>query len=266
MKKTAIRLLMFLLFSAITAVSMAQQKKTFTGTVLDEASAPVQGVTVQVKGSQTFSLTDATGSFVISTTVANPTLVFSGVGLNKVELLASASMTVSMKANSNLLNEVVVTGFGDKKSTRKLSYAIQEVKGGDVARAGQVNIINSLQGKVAGVMVNQGAGGPSSSSRIRIRGNASLSGNTMPLIVIDGVLIQPGTSGADSWGDARDFGNQMKNLNPDDYESVTVLKGSAASALYGSQALNGVLLITTKKGRERPGIGVSVAQTNTNEN
>lgn len=265
MKKTAIRLLMFLFFSAMTAVSMAQQKKTFSGTVLDEASAPVQGVTVQVKGSQTFSLTDATGSFTISTTVANPTLVFSGIGLNKVELLASASMTVSMKANNNLLNEVVVTGFGDKKSTRKLSYAIQEVKGGDVARAGQVNIINSLQGKVAGVMVNQGAGGPSSSSRIRIRGNASLSGNTMPLIVIDGVLIQPGTSGADSWGDARDFGNQMKNLNPDDYESVTVLKGSAASALYGSQALNGVLLITTKKGRERPGIGVSVAQTNTIE-
>ena len=265
MKKTAIRLLMFLFFSAITVVSMAQQKKTFTGTVLDEAGAPVQGVTVQVKGSQTFSLTDATGSFVISTTVANPTLVFSGAGLNKIELVASASMSVSMKANSNLLNEVVVTGFGDKKSTRKLSYAIQEVKGGDVARAGQVNIINSLQGKVAGVMVNQGAGGPSSSSRIRIRGNASLNGNTMPLIVIDGVLIQPGTSGADSWGDARDFGNQMKNLNPDDYESVTVLKGSAASALYGSQALNGVLLITTKKGRERPGIGVSVAQTNTIE-
>ena len=265
MKKTAIRLLMFLFFSAITVVSIAQQKKTFTGTVLDEAGAPVQGVTVQVKGSQTFSLTDATGSFVISTTVANPTLVFSGAGLNKIELVASASMSVSMKANSNLLNEVVVTGFGDKKSTRKLSYAIQEVKGGDVARAGQVNIINSLQGKVAGVMVNQGAGGPSSSSRIRIRGNASLNGNTMPLIVIDGVLIQPGTSGADSWGDARDFGNQMKNLNPDDYESVTVLKGSAASALYGSQALNGVLLITTKKGRERPGIGVSVAQTNTIE-
>ncbi len=265
MKKTAIRLLMFLFFSAMMTVSMGQQKKTFTGTVLDEASAPVQGVTVQVKGSQTFSLTDATGSFVISTTVANPTLVFSGVGLNKVELMASASMVVSMKANSNLLNEVVVTGFGDKKSTRKLSYAIQEVKGGDVARAGQVNVINSLQGKVAGVMVNQGAGGPSSSSRIRIRGNASLSGNTMPLVVIDGVLIQPGTSGADSWGDARDFGNQMKNLNPDDYESVTVLKGSAASALYGSQALNGVLLITTKKGRERPGIGVSVAQTNTIE-
>lgn len=185
----------------------------------------MQGVSVQVKGTQTFALTDATGNFTISTSNATPVLVFSGIGLGTVEMAASQAMSVSMKRAGNQLDEVVITGFGDRKSTRKLAYAIQEVKGGDVARAGQVNIINSLQGKVAGVMVNQGAGGPSSSSRIRIRGNASLSGNTMPLIVIDGVLIQPGTSGADSWGDARDFGNQMKNLNPDDYESVTVLKG-----------------------------------------
>lgn len=264
--KTAIRLLMFLFFSATMTASMGQQKKTFSGTVRDEAGAPLQGATVQIKGTQTFSMTDGNGAFTISTTSASAILVISGIGLEKVELPASAVMEISMKGKSNELNEVVVTGFGDRKSTRKLSYAIQEVKGADVARAGQVNIINSLQGKVAGVMVNQGAGGPSSSSRIRIRGNASLSGNTMPLIVIDGVLIQPGTSGGDSWGGgSQDFGNQMKNLNPDDYESVTVLKGSAASALYGSQALNGVLLITTKKGRDRPGIGVSVAQTNTME-
>jgi iron complex outermembrane receptor protein len=265
MMKTRIRILLFLCFSAIMATAIAQQKKTFSGNVKDEAGSPLQGVSVQVKGTQTFALTDATGNFSISTTNASPVLVFTGIGLGTVEMAASQAMSVSMKRAGNQLDEVVITGFGDRKSTRKLAYAIQEVKGGDVARAGQVNIINSLQGKVAGVMVNQGAGGPSSSSRIRIRGNASLSGNTMPLIVIDGVLIQPGTSGADSWGDARDFGNQMKNLNPDDYESVTVLKGSAASALYGSQALNGVLLITTKKGRERPGIGVSVAQTSTIE-
>jgi len=265
MKKTQIRVLLMLCFSVIMAVAMGQQKKTFSGTVKDDAGNPLSGVTVQVKGTQTFALTDGAGTFSISSTAAAPMLVFSGVGFKGLEMAASAAMSVSLQKSSNELQEVVVTGFGDRKSTRKLAYAIQEVKGGDLARAGQVNIINSLQGKVAGVMVNQGAGGPSASSRIRIRGNASLSGNTMPLIVIDGVLIQPGTSGADSWGDARDFGNQMKNLNPDDYESVTVLKGSAASALYGSQALNGVLLITTKKGRERPGIGVSVAQTNTIE-
>ena len=119
-----------------------------------------------------------------------------------------------------------------------------------MTRANNANLVNSLQGKVAGVMVNQGASGPQSSSRIRIRGNASISSNnTQPLVVLDGVLIEPGTTGNDSWGENPDFGNIMKDLNPDDYESVTVLKGAAASALYGSKAQNGVLLITTKKGK-----------------
>ena len=132
-----------------------------------------------------------------------------------------------------------------------------------MARANTPNLANALQGKVAGVMINQGAGGPTSASRIRIRGNTSLKPNTQPLFVIDGVLIQPGTSGADSWGSAQDFGNELNNLNADDYESVTVLKGSAASALYGSLAQNGVILITTKKGRARKGLGVSASHTQT---
>ena len=144
-------------------------------------------------------------------------------------------------------------------SRRKIfTYAGSEVKGSDLTRANNANLVNSLQGKVAGVMINQGASGPQSSSRIRIRGNASISNNnTQPLVVVDGVLIEPGTTGNDSWGENPDFGNIMKNLNPDDYESVTVLKGAAASALYGSKAQNGVLLITTKKGRQRKGLGVS---------
>jgi iron complex outermembrane receptor protein len=265
MKKLKQSLLLLLLFSLTVAFAMAQQRKTYSGTVRDDAGNPVSGVTVQIKGTKSYAVTDANGLFTISTTAASAKLIFSGVSFNSKELDASESMNVSLETKRNELNEVVVTGFGSRKNTRNLTYSIQEVKGGDVARAGQVNVINSLQGKVAGVMINQGAGGPSSSSRIRIRGNASLSGNTMPLVVIDGILIQPGVSGADSWGDARDFGNQMKNLNPDDYESVTVLKGTAASALYGSQALNGVLLITTKKGRTRPGLGVSLSQTNTFE-
>ncbi len=263
MKKTTQRILLFLLFSFTAAFAMAQQRKTFTGTVRDEGGNPLSGITIQVKGTKSYGVTDANGAFTISTTTANPKLIFTGVGLSPVELDAEDGMTITMKAKAGELQEVVVTGFGAKKSTRNLVYAVQEVKGAEVARAGSVNIVNSLQGKVAGVMVNQGAGGPSSSSRVRIRGNASLNTNTMPLVVIDGVLLQPNTSGADSWGDSRDFGNQMKNLNPDDYESVTVLKGSAASALYGSQAVNGVIIITTKKGRARPGLGVSLAQTNT---
>jgi iron complex outermembrane receptor protein len=161
---------------------------------------------------------------------------------------------------------VVVTGFGVKKQTRKLAYAVQEVKGEDLARANTPNIVNALQGKVAGVMINQGAGGPSSSSRIRIRGNTSITrNNTQPLFVVDGVLIKPGVSGADSWGDARDFGNELKNLNADDYESVTVLKGAAATALYGSDAQFGVILISTKKGKARKGLGVNISHSSTFE-
>jgi len=247
-------------------MAMAQERKSYSGVVKDDAGNPLQGITVQVKGTKTYATTDANGAFTIATNSASPKLVFTGISFAPIEMDGSEAMVIGLQSKKNELNEVVVTGFGAKKSTRNLTYAIQEVKGSEIARAGQVNVVNSLQGKVAGVMVNQGAGGPSSSSRIRIRGNASLSGNTMPLVVIDGVLIRPGATGADSWGDARDFGNQMKNLNPDDYESVTVLKGSAASALYGSQALNGVLLITTKKGRARPGLGVTLNQTNTWEN
>lgn len=263
--ETLRRFLLLVFLCAGSLLAMAQQKRTYSGTVRDDAGNPLPGITVQVKGTNTFATTDVNGAYSLSTANANPKLIFTGVGFATQELDPETASNVAMVVKTNELNEVVVTGFGQKKATRNLAYAVQEVKGADIARAGQVNIVNSLQGKVAGVMINQGAGGPSSSSRIRIRGNASLSGNTMPLVVIDGVLLQPGVSGADSWGDARDFGNQMKNLNPDDYESVTVLKGSAASALYGSQALNGVILITTKKGRERPGLGVSVSQTNTIE-
>jgi len=268
--ETLRRFLLLVFLCAGSLLAMAQQKKTYSGTVRDDAGNPLPGITVQVKGTNTYATTDVNGAYSLSTANANPKLIFTGVGFTTQELDPETASNVAMVVKANELNEVVVTGFGQKKATRNLAYAVQEVKGVDVARAGQVNIVNSLQGKVAGVMVNQGAGGPSSSSRIRIRGNSSLPQpgmalNTMPLVVIDGILIQPGVSGADSWGDARDFGNQMKNLNPDDYESLTVLKGSAASALYGSQALNGVILITTKKGRERPGLGVSLSQTNTIE-
>src|SRR5690606_31664713 len=139
--------------------------------------------------------------------------------------------------------------------------AVQNVEGNDLIRANSANVVNALQGKVAGVHIDQGTGGPMSSSRIRVRGNSSLSNNTQPLIVIDGVLIRPSVSGADSWGAAQDNGNIMKNINPDNIESMTVLKGSAASALYGSDALNGVILITTKTGVAREGLGVSFNHT-----
>ncbi len=263
MSKKPIRLLLSMLLCMWGAYAIGQGNKTITGSVKDSVGNAIPGVSINVKGTNISGAADNLGNFRIGIPKENAVLVFSALGFESLELPVGENnnLSVILSGKLNELNEVVVTGFGVRKDTRKLAYSIQEVKGEDVARAGSVNIANSLQGKVAGVMISQGAGGPSSSSRIRIRGNTSIStNNTMPLFVIDGVLIQPGVSGADSWGDSRDFGNQLKNLNPDDYESLTVLKGSAASALYGSQAQNGVILITTKKGKNRNGLGVNVNQ------
>jgi len=262
MKRANFFLLPFMLLCIFSGVAIGQQKRTITGSVKDTSGNTIPGVSINLKGTKLTSAADAQGNFKISVSEKEPVLVFSSVGYKMKEVRVDEDfVAVQMVVESGSLNEVVVTGFGIRSSTKKLAYSIQEVKGEELARAGTVNVVNSLQGKVAGVMINQGAGGPSSSSRIRIRGNSNISGGTMPLFVVDGVLIQPGASGADSWGDNRDFGNQLKNLNPDDYETMTVLKGSAASALYGSQALNGVILITTKKGKNRPGLGVTLNQT-----
>ncbi|HXB93721.1 MAG TPA: SusC/RagA family TonB-linked outer membrane protein [Puia sp.] len=244
----------------------AQEKRLITGTVRDTAGLPVPGVTIRIKGAATGSgkgaISDDAGAFAIHA-AAGDVLVFSSIGFvtNEATVGGSGVVSVQLYKNSSALGEVVVTGFGGRTNTRKLSYSVTEVKGSDIVATNNSNLGDALQGKVAGVTISQGTGGPSSSSRIQIRGNARLAGNTEPLVVLDGILIQPSTTGADSWGTGADFGNIIKDLNPDDYESVTVLKGSAASALYGSQALNGVLIITTKKGRARKGLGVNFNQT-----
>ncbi|MFT3933350.1 MAG: SusC/RagA family TonB-linked outer membrane protein [Chitinophagaceae bacterium] len=263
------RVFLLLLLTACSISGFTQAKKTVAGTVKDATGNVLAGVNFIIKGTRIAGATDNDGNFKVTVPAQNAVLVFTSIGYEKKEVTVGDNgfVSVSLVATGKDLNEVIVTGFGVKKQTKKLTYSVTEVKGEELVRAGTVNVVNSLQGKVAGVMINQGAGGPSSSSRIRIRGNSNISTTsglgTMPLFVVDGVLITPQTSGADSWGDNRDFGNQLKNLNPDDYESLTVLKGSAASALYGSQALNGVILITTKKGRSRPGLGVTVNQQNT---
>ena len=258
MKRT---LLIFLLILGWT-LGYAQVRQTITGTVKDSKGEALPGVSVLEKGTTNGVQTQGDGTFRI-TVAANATLRFTYLGYTTREVPVGSNTTinVSLSEDTEVLSEVVITGFGERVEKRKLSYSVTEVDGEDLARANNANIVNSLQGKVAGVMINQGASGPQSSSKIRIRGNASLGSNTQPLVVLDGVLIEPGTTGADSWGDNADFGNTLKNLNPDDYESITVLKGAAASALYGSKAQNGVLLINTKKGKTTKGLGVSLAQT-----
>lgn len=247
-----------LLLCFLTISAFAQ--KNITGTVKDVSGNPIPGVSVLEKGTQNGTSTSADGRFTI-TVKDGARLIFKSIGLVTQEVAALSNQAIVMQDDSKALNEVIVTGFGVKKEVRKLTYSATAVGGAELAQANNPNVVNALQGKVAGVMINQGASGPSSSSRIRIRGNTSLKSNTQPLVVYDGILLEQGTSGADSWGDAADFGNIMKNINSDDIESISVLKGAAASALYGSKAAAGVLLITSKKGKTSKGLGVTVSQT-----
>ncbi|MBD2752698.1 SusC/RagA family TonB-linked outer membrane protein [Spirosoma validum] len=265
--KKLLLLIMLVLIRCIP--TLAQSRATITGHVRDSQNNPIPGATIQVKGTNTGTTAAADGTFRLNLPAANATtLVVSAIGFTtqQVAIGRTSEFNITLADDAKALSEVVVTGFGIKQETRKLSYATQEVKGTDLERANSANLVNALQGKVAGVQIDQGSGGPMSSSRIRIRGNASLSPNTQPLFVIDGVLIRPGTTGADSWGAAQDFGNIMKNINADNVETMTVLKGSAASALYGSEALNGVVVITTKRGREQKGLGVNYNHTSSFEN
>ncbi len=260
------KIISYLLILGLISISInvqAQTRRTITGTVQDSTGRGLPGISITVNGSRNGSISDAQGNYRISAPSSARVLEFSAIGFTKKEVPIgdNANIVVTLLSNNNALSEVVVTGFGVRKDTRKLSYSVTEVKGSELVKANNANFVDALQGKVAGVYIGQGAGGPSSSAKIRIRGNSRLDPNTQPLIVIDGILIEPGTTGADSWGGNQDFGNIVKDLNPDDYESVTVLKGSAASALYGSKALNGVLLITTKKGVARKGLGVSASHT-----
>jgi len=259
---------LFVAFLLLGLASHAQDKRLVTGVVRDSSGLGVPGVSVKVKGTADSkgAITDDAGAFSLHA-AAGEVLVFSSIGYVSKEATVGVNGAVSvlLLKNSSALGEVVVTGFGGRQSTRKLSYSITEVKGSELVAANNSNIGDALQGKVAGVTISQGTGGPSSSSRIQIRGNARLSGNTEPLVVLDGILLQPATTGADSWGTGADYGNIIKDLNPDDYESLTVLKGSAASALYGELGLNGVILITTKKGHARKGLGVTYNQTISND-
>jgi iron complex outermembrane receptor protein len=264
---TLTRLVTLLLLLLGSTWSMAQDKKAVSGTVVDKDQNPLPGVSFLVKGTNNGGTTDANGKFTASVPSNSSIIVFSSIGFvsKEIEVGNASQLSVILEEDNKTLNEVVVTGFGMTTETRKLSYSVQTVQGQDLQRANNANMVNALQGKVAGVMINQGTGGPMSSSRIRIRGNASLSPNTQPLFVVDGVLIRPGTTGADSWGATQDFGNIMKNINPDNIESMTVLKGSAASSLYGSEALNGVVVVQTKKGRQDKGLGVTYNHTSTFE-
>ncbi len=239
--------LFFLMTGALQA-----QTTTVTGTVTDQADGtPLIGVSVIVKGAKNGTTTGEGGHFEIKAP-ASGVLVFSFVNFGSREVPVSASpINVKLEKGAQQMNEVVVTALGLNRERASLGYSVTQVKGQELTQARTVNVLNSLEGKVAGLNVNTIAGGPGSSSNVIIRGISSLSQTNQPLYVLNGIPLEnvPNAVGANQYANAPDLGDAISNLNPDDIESVTVLKGASASALYGYRAKAGVILITTKKAR-----------------
>ena len=258
--KSNVKHLLLMLFIVLSGVyAFAQQRKTISGTVSDESGVALQGVSVAIKGASAIAATDARGHFSVSLAASQNVLVFSSVGYETTELTIGNQTTLSVKLRPSITESeaVVITALGISKQKRQLGFSVTEVKGSELSKTNEINPINALQGRVAGVQIDMGgAGGLMSNSKIVIRGNSTLGKNNQPIFVIDGVIMDNDIFS----GNGRDFGNDLKNLNMEDFESVSVLKGSAAAALYGTRAVNGVILITTKKGKQRNGIGVTINQ------
>lgn len=247
--------LLFFVLSSVTALA----QRTVSGTVTDPEGAAMPGVNVIVKGTSTGTTTDTNGLYNISMAEGANTLVFSFIGYasQEIEVGTRTSVDVSMAEDVSQLSEVVVTALGVERSTRALQSSVTSVSGDNFTQARENSLGNALAGRVAGVNVSKISSGPAGSSRVVIRGAKTLGSNlNQPLYVVDGVPMTNNNYGqAGVWGGA-DQGDGMSSINPDDIETMTVLKGAASAALYGSRAANGVILITTKKGSNRKGLGI----------
>ena len=243
-------------FLLVFAFGFSVQAQSISGTVTDENGVPLPGATVLVEGTQNGVSTDFDGNYSINAS-SGDTLVFSFVGYSNQSVVVGSSATVNVSLQpDNALSEVVVTALGVKRNVKAVGYSITQVDGEELSSNKSTNAINSLQGKVAGVVVTGSAMGAKGSSRVVIRGASSLNGNNQPLYVIDGITINNDNLGAAGMWGGTDYGDGISSINPDDIESVSVLKGGAAAALYGSRASNGVILINTKSGAGAKGIGV----------
>ena len=239
---------------------LAYAQRTVTGTVTGDGDALI-GASVAVKGAGSGARTDINGRYTVPMPDGATTLVFSYTGFTTQEVVIGASNVVDVVLlNNTQLDEVVVTALGISRYKNELAYSAQKVEGSEITRTRDNNLTNSLAGKVAGLQIkrNNNLGG---STNIVLRGSKSLLGDNQALFVIDGVPVDNSNTNTNDQRRGRagyDYGNAAADINPDDVESVTVLKGAAASALYGSRATNGVIMITTKKGRKNKGLGVSV--------
>lgn len=243
-------------FAAASLTALAQ--RTVSGTIKDAEDRGMPGVNVIVKGTSVGTTSDSDGKFSIGVPDGSTTLVFSFIGFEtqEIEVGSRTSIDVTLADDITELSEVVVTALGVERDKKALQYSVTTVNGDNFTQARENSLANALAGRVAGVNVTKIASGPAGSSRVVIRGNKSLQGGNQPLYVIDGIPMDNSQFGnAGVWGGG-DEGDGMSSINPDDIESITVLKGGSAAALYGARAANGVINIVTKKGTGRKGIGV----------
>ena len=247
----------------VAGIQTAQQQETCTGIVKDATGETVIGASVIVKGTTNGTITGIDGDFTLQNVKKGDIIQISFVGYQTMEVPFNGQpINVTLKDDTQTLDEVVVTALGMKRATKALGYAVTEMKGEDL-NTNVVNPVSALQGKVAGVDISSGDGGLFGSSKILIRGASTLGNNNQPIYVVDGVILDNSVKVGDAdWSTSdTDWGNELKNLNPDDFESVSVLKGAAATALYGSRGLNGAVVITTKSGKGKKGLGVNFSQT-----
>jgi TonB-linked SusC/RagA family outer membrane protein len=246
------KLFLLILFVFIGVSTLWAQTNVITGTVYSSGEGAVPGVTVQVKGTTVGALTDLNGKYSITVPANGTALVFSYIGMKTQEVAISGKTVVDVTLESDVvgLNEVVVTAMGISREKKALGYAVQDVKSDQLTQAASTSLGGALQGKVSGVEIAPSSGMPGASSKITIRGSRSFTGDNTPLYVVDGMPI---SSSADvSTGNSvtgTDFANRAVDIDPNDIESINILKGQAASALYGMRASNGVIIITTKSGK-----------------
>lgn len=243
-----------------TNLNVVQQARRVTGTVTDATGEAIIGANVLVVGTTNGTITDIDGNYSIEGVAANAVLQFSYLGYVNQEITVGSQSTinVTLREDTQALDEVVVTALGIRRQKRSLGYSTTSVDGEEFTMARDPNLGNALSGKIAGVSVSGNATGAGGSSRVVIRGNASLTGNNQPLYVVDGVPFDNSNLGsAGTWGGI-DMGDGLSNINPDDIESIQVLKGAAASALYGYRGGNGAILITTKSGKKGQGVSIEL--------
>jgi len=238
----------------LTTIAWAQSR-VVSGIVKDPSGSAMAGVTIQVKGTTSGTVSDSEGKYTVSVDGTNAVVVFSFIGFATQEIQVGSQSVIDIMMNEDVsqLQEVVVTALGVSREAKTLVYATQQIPTAQINEVRDANnFLNSLSGKVANAQINQGSGGPGSGARIVLRGNRSIQGSNNALIVVDGVPVNNNTAPGAA---TSDFGSLqpsdgVSNLNPDDIESMTILRGASAAALYGSQAGNGVIVITTKKGKK----------------